>query len=104
MQRFNVVRLDMWADTPLHTPDRKQSTAREFAKQLEVKYAPSMIFFDQTGKEVFRSEAYLRAFHIQSILDYVASGAYQKQPNFQRYIATRADELEAQGVHVDLWK
>ncbi|MDH3948244.1 MAG: thioredoxin fold domain-containing protein [Gammaproteobacteria bacterium] len=104
LQRFNIVRLDMWAETPLITPAGKQSTAREFAKQLDVKYAPSMIFFDNSGKEVFRSEAYLRAFHIQSILDYVASGAYQKQPNFQRFIAGRADKLEAQGVHVDLWK
>ena len=104
LQRFNIVRLDMWADTPLITPAGKRKSAREFAKQLDIKYAPSMVFFDNTGKEVFRSEAYLRAFHIQSILDYVASGAYQKQPNFQRYIAARADELEARGIHVDLWK
>ncbi|NNF96805.1 MAG: hypothetical protein HKM94_07770, partial [Halobacteria archaeon] len=98
------VRLDMWADTALITPEGKQSNARAFAKQLDVKYTPSMIFFDNSGREVFRSEAYLRAFHIQSILDYVASGAYQEQSNFQRYIAARADKLEAQGLHVDLWK
>ena len=103
-QRFNIVRLDMWGKTLLITPAGKKSTAREFAKQLDVKYAPSMVFFDNSGKEVFRSEAYLRAFHVQSILDYVASGAYQTQPNFQRYIAARADKLEAQGIHVDLWK
>ena len=104
LQRFSIVRLDMWSKTPLITPAGKKSTAQEFAKQLDVKYAPSMVFFDDSGKEVFRSEAYLRAFHVQSILDYVASGAYQKQPNFQRYIAARADKLEAQGIHVDLWK
>ena len=104
LQRFNIVRLDMWANTAMTTPAGKQSTARAFAKQLDVKYTPSMVFFDKSGKEVFRSEAYLRAFHIQSILDYVASGAYQQQPNFQRYIAARADRLEAQGVHIDLWK
>ena len=104
LQRFNIVRLDMWADTALITPEGKQSTAWAFAKQLDVKYTPSMVFFDNFGKEVFRSEAYLRAFHIQSILDYVASGAYQQQPNFQRYITARADKLEAQGMHVDLWK
>lgn len=104
LQRFNIVRLDMWAETALITPEGKQSTARAFAKQLDVKYTPSMVFFNNSGKEVFRSEAYLRAFHIQSILDYVASGAYQQQSNFQRYIAARADKLEAQGEHVDLWK
>jgi hypothetical protein len=37
-------------------------------------------------------------------MDYVASGAYKTQPNFQRYISGRADKIEAQGGHVDLWK
>lgn len=103
LARFNIVRLDMWADTPLLGLDGQKTTARKLANQLDVKYAPSMVFFDKSD-EVFRTEAYLKAFHTQSVLDYVASGAYRTQPNFQRYIAARADKLEAQGVHIDLWK
>ncbi len=104
LARFNIVRLDMWGDTPLLGLDGQKTIARELARQLDVKYAPSMVFINQRGKEVFRTEAYLKAFHTQSVLDYVASGAYRSQPNFQRFIAARADELEAQGIHVDLWK
>lgn len=104
LSRFNIVRLDMWGDTPVLAFDGKKTTARKLARQLDVKYAPSMVFFDKEGKEVFRTEAYLKAFHTQSVLDYVASGAYRSQPSFQRYIAARADRLEAQGIHVDLWK
>ena len=104
LRRFNIVRLDMWANTPLVDPQGNKTTARELARKLNVIYAPTMVFFDKSGKEVFRSEAYLKAFHTQSVLDYVASGAYRTQPNFQRYIAGRADKLEAQGVHIDLWK
>ena len=103
LARFNIVRLDMWADNPLLGLDGQKTTARKLAKQLDVKYAPSMVFFDKS-KEVFRTEAYLKAFHTQSVLDYVASGAYRTQPNFQRFIAARADKIEAQGIHVDLWK
>ena len=102
--RFNIVRLDMWADTPLLGFDGQKTTARSMARLLDVKYAPSMVFFDKAGKEVFRTEAYLKAFHVQSVLDYVASAAYHTQPNFQRFIAARAEKLEAQGIHVDLWK
>ena len=54
------------------------------------------------GKDVFRIDAYLKSFHTQSVLDYIASGAYKKQTNFQRYIGKRAERLEAQGHHVDL--
>jgi hypothetical protein len=35
-------------------------------------------------------------------MDYVASGAYKEQPNFQRYIDARADELRKQGIEVNL--
>lgn len=99
---FDVVLFDMWSKTPLTTPGGKATTAAKWAKSLNILYVPTMVMFDAGGKEVFRSEAYLRAFHVQSVLDYVLSGAYTRQPNFQRYISTRADTLEAQGAHIDL--
>ena len=102
LERFDVVVLDMWAKTPLTTPDGRTTTAAEWARELDVQYAPTLIMFTAKGDEAFRTEAYLRAFHVQSALDYVASGAYREQSNFQRYIQTRADALEAKGVHVDI--
>jgi thioredoxin-related protein len=102
LRQFDVVLLDMWATTPVQTPDGKQTTAAEWSKALHVQYAPTMVMFDTAGKEVFRTEAYLKAFHLQSSMDYVLSGAYREQPSFQRYIQARADKLEAQGVHIDL--
>jgi thioredoxin-related protein len=102
LSKFDVALMDMWSATPVTTPDGKQMKASEWAKKKDVKYAPSMIFFDGKGREVFRTEAYLKAFHVQSALDYVASGAYLEQPQFQRFIQVRANALEAQGIHVDL--
>jgi thioredoxin-related protein len=71
-------------------------------RELDVQYAPTLVLFDGQGREAFRTEAYLRSFHVQSALDYVASGAYREQPNFQRYLQGRAADMEAQGIHVDL--
>jgi thioredoxin-related protein len=102
LARFDAVLLDMWSADPVQRPDGATSSAAEWARELDVKYAPSMVFFDRDGAEVFRAEAYLRSFHVQSVMDYVASGAYREQPSFQRFIAARADALEAQGIHVDL--
>lgn len=103
LQRFNVVRLDMWANTPLIDMQGKKTTARDLARALNIEYVPSMLFYDG-GEEVIRTEAWLKSFHIQSVMDYVASGAYKTWPEFQRYISHRADRLKAQGVHVDIWK
>ena len=102
LARFDVLLLDMWSQEPVARPDGKRSSAAEWARELNLQYAPSLVFFDATGAEVFRTEAWLRSFHIQSAMDYVASGDYLEQPDFQRYIAARADALEARGVHVDL--
>ena len=62
-----------------------------------------MVLFDG-GKEAIRIEAFLNGFHVQSVLDYVASGAYKTQPELQRFIRSRADHLREQGVVVDLWE
>lgn len=102
LKQYDAVLLDMWAKTPLVTPQGKATTAAEWARELKVQYAPTLVLFDADGSEVFRAEAYLKAFHIQSTLDYVASGAYKEQPSFQRYLQSRADALEAQGIHVDI--
>ena len=104
LDRFDVILLDMWSKDPVKRPDGKTSSVAQWAKQLNVQYAPSLVFFDARGKEVFRTEAYLKSFHVQSSMDYVASGAYLEQPSFQRFISARAEALEAQGVHVELMK
>ncbi len=102
LSRFNVAVIDMWSDKTITIPSGKKMKIRDWAKKLDVKYAPSLLFFDDKGDEIFRADAYLRAFHTQSVMDYVASDAYKKQSNFQRYIDERADHLRDQGIEVDL--
>jgi len=104
LKRFDIAVLDMWSQDDIVTPDGKKLKINDWAKQLNIEYAPSLVYFNPMGKEVFRSDAYLKSFHLQSAMDYVASNAYQTQPNFQRYIEDRAARLRAQGVVIDLMK
>lgn len=102
LQRFHVLRLDRWSDEPVVTPQGEKTTARQWAEQLNIAYLPAAVLFD-AGKEAIRIEALLKSFHVQSVLDYVASGAYRSQPSLQRFIRERADHLREQGITVDLW-
>jgi thioredoxin-related protein len=102
MEKFDVAQLDMWSRTPVITPAGRRTTAASWASDLGVEYAPTLVFFDAAGTEVFRAGAYLKSFHLQSVLDYVASGAYRAQPSLQRFIQARADAMRAQGIEVDL--
>jgi hypothetical protein len=46
----------------------------------------AIVFFDKTGNEIIRKDAYFKQYHLHSIMDYVLTGAYKTQPNFQRYL------------------
>jgi thioredoxin-related protein len=104
LKRFDIVLLDMWSDDIITTPDGQKMKVRDWAKKLNIHYAPSLVYFNDHGEEVFRSDAWLKAFHIQSVMDYVASNAYERQPSFQRYIDERADHLREKGVVIELMK
>jgi thioredoxin-related protein len=73
------------------------------AKQLGVGEAPTLVLFDAKGTEVLRLEAYFRPFHVAGSLEYVASGAYRKEPSFQRFLQSRAERMRERGERVDLW-
>jgi thioredoxin-related protein len=102
LKKFDVALVDVWSAEPIVAPDGERIKSSDWAAKLKVNYAPSMLFFDRRGKEVFRAESYLKAFHIQAALEYVASGSYLDEPNFQRYVQRRAEHLREQGIIVDL--
>jgi len=103
LERFDVAQFALGARTALTSPSGSHVVADVWARDLGVGYTPSIVFFDATGREVFRIEAYLRPFHLASALDYVASGAYRDEPEFQRYIQSRAERLRAAGTQIELW-
>jgi thioredoxin-related protein len=104
LPKFDVARFEPRDGTELLTPDGRRLTVAAWARELAIHYAPTLVFFDASGKEVFRVEAYVRPFHLAGALDYVASGEYRKEPSFQRYLQARADARRRRGETVDLWK
>ena len=103
IDKFDVARLELFGSERLVTPRGKTLTAEQWGRELNIAYTPTLVFFDAKGAEAFRIEAYLRPFHLASVLDYVASGAYRNEPNFQRYIQGRAERIRANGGRVDIW-
>lgn len=102
LSNLDVAQVDLWSSDRLWTPDGREMPARDWARELGIQYAPSLVFFDRQGAEAFRTEAYLRAFHIHGAIDYVVSDAYRRQPSFQRFLQHRTEVLEQRGIHVDL--
>jgi len=103
MANFDVVRFALSSNEVVTTPAGKTLSAAAWAGTLRVGYVPTMVLFDARGREVLRTEAYLRPFHVAGALEYVSSGAYRREPSFQRFLQGKADRMRERGERVDLW-
>jgi thioredoxin-related protein len=104
LAKFDVARISLLDNGEIVTPHGRSVPASEFARLLKITYTPSIVFFDRAGREVFRIEAYLRPFHLAGSFDYASSGAYLKQPSFQRFLQAKAERMRERGEKVELWK
>lgn len=82
---FDNVQLDMWANTPLITPDGRRTTARRWAKELGLFYAPSLIFFDERGEEIIKVDSVVHFYRMHNVLTFITTGGYRDEPNFMRW-------------------
>lgn len=101
---FNVVLLNRFSKGFIVTPEGKATRIADWAGQLNILHSPSMVFFESSGKEVFRTEAYLRTFHVAGAMTYVSSGKYKTQESFQRYLQDVNKAMTEKGIEVDLMR
>jgi len=93
LQDFEVVQLNVWDDaTPVLTPDGKRMSARQWARHLGLFYAPTLVMFDERGKEVFRVDSVVQFSRLANVLRYVADKAYLIYPLFQLWSRDHANE------------
>lgn len=85
LEGFDVVQLDMWSDTPVLTPDGQKLKTRDWAQKLGLFYAPSLLFFDEQGKEIIRISSVVRVYRLRGVLEYVLYKGYLQAPTFQRW-------------------
>jgi thioredoxin-related protein len=83
INNMEAVQLNMWSDTPVITPDGRETTAREWAKDLNLFYSPTIIFFDENGKEIIRIDSVVQYYRLWGVLDYVNKKAYLTEPDYQ---------------------
>jgi len=102
-QKFTAVQLDRYSDAKVVTPAGEFTNAKKWATELGIEYLPAMIFFDDKGQQIMRIDTQLRTFHVQSVFDYVLSGSYKTELNFQSYISKRADKIRESGKDVDIF-
>lgn len=92
LHNLEIVQLDIHADSPAVTPSGDRTTARAWAKDLGLFYAPTLIFFDEDGREIIRIDSVVQLARLSNVLDYVLSKSYLEEPSFLRWISKRRSD------------
>jgi thioredoxin-related protein len=103
-KQMEVVQLNINLEQKIINTKGEKTTSKNWYKKLNLVSTPAVVIFDKNGDEIIRKDASFKEFHFDSILQYALSESYKNQPNFQRYIEHRADDIRATGKDVDLWK
>ena len=83
LKQMEVVQLDRYSNTPVVTPSGKKTTANKWAKKLGIYYSPTILFYDENGKELLRVDSVIRFYRLNGVLEYVLSKAYLEHETFQ---------------------
>lgn len=83
IEMMNAIQLNMWADTELITPQGSKTSAKEWARSLEIFYAPSIVFFDNNGKEIIRVDSVVHFNRLWGVLSYVNQEIYKQGIDYQ---------------------
>jgi thioredoxin-related protein len=93
LEAFEVVRLDMKDKrTPLVRPDGKRDTPSAWFDQAGLLQTPAMLFFDENGNEVLRTDALVLNQRMMNSLNFVIEQAYLKGWTYQRFARSKGAE------------
>ncbi len=83
IQKMQSVQLDMWSNQAVITPSGKTINARDWARELGIFHAPTLLFFDDSGEEIIRIDSIVQFYRLWGVLDYINKAAYKTEPDYQ---------------------
>lgn len=91
MEGFQVVRLNA-ADnkTPVLAPDGQRITPSQWYQQTQFTQLPALLFFNESGAEVLKTDSFVRGTRMMNSLNYVLEKAYKKDWTYQQFARSKA--------------
>ena len=85
LQEFDVVQVDMWSTEPILTPGGQKLSIADWSRELDIFYAPTLVFFDESGGEVMRIASVVQVYRLGRVLEYVANRGYESGLTYQQW-------------------
>lgn len=95
LNKFEVVRLDAGdATTPVVMPDGRRTTPSRWFADTAFTREPGLLFFDERGREVLRTDALVQRQRMLNSVHFVLERAYEKGWTYQRFARSKSSERQ----------
>lgn len=84
-QELDVIQVDIDTKENIVTPSGVRTNTLEWSEQLELHYSPTIVFFDEAGKEIIRIDSVIWLHRLDRVLEYITLKAYKQFPSFQAW-------------------
>ncbi len=78
IEKMDVVRLNLSGATEVITPEGIQITAKQWGKDLDLFYTPTIILFSPGGWEIMHVDSVVQFYRLRGALDYVNKRIYDR--------------------------
>ena len=93
LKKFEIVRLDVTDDeTIILVPDGSRVTPKSWFNQEAFSRLPALLFFDEKGNVVLKTDALVLRQRMMNSLNYVLERAYEKDWSYQQFARSKAIE------------
>ena len=86
LTNIDVVQLNISHNSPVITPDEKRVSAKTWADDLNIFYTPTLIFYDESGKEVIRLGSVAHFNRLNNVIQFIKTRAYRHYNNYAEWI------------------
>lgn len=83
--QFDTIGLEIFDDTEMTAPNGDTLSVKAFAKREKAHMAPTLLFFDASGEQVFLAVGYQNPQRFNAMIDYVAGG-HADNASFANYL------------------
>jgi len=102
-KNFEIISINMWGDREVVSVAGNDYTEKSFATALDIKYTPTLLFFDENKKVIHRTNGYLPADDFNLALKYVANKK-EKEQSYSEYstnqkATTKSSSKEISNLH-----
>ena len=85
-KNFAVISINMFGDKEITDTDEEVLSEKEFALKHKIQFTPTLIFFNETGKQILRLNGYQNIKNFNLALEYIKNKR-EKLISFKNYIS-----------------